>query len=454
MKLHERIVLHLYGLLMAVARPVLRRKLQRRARAEPGYAVDVAARFGHVDAATAAPQGLPSVWVHAVSLGETRVAAVLVAALRERQPDLRLLLTHSTATGRAEGGSLLREGDVQTWLPWDDPWSVRRFLRAYRPTVGVLMETEVWPQLVQCCRQEGVALVLANARLNETSARRAARLGWLSRPAFAGLAAVWAQTDADAQRLKALGAPVQGVWGNLKFDARPDNRQVECAREWRRGLGRPVVMLASSREGEEAEFLRQICLLAQNPSASIAIENIVFLVVPRHPQRFDEVALLCAQAGCQVLRRSQWGDALEHGRPLPVPQAAPAVWLGDSLGEMSLYATLADVALLGGSFEPLGGQNLIELAACGCPLVLGPHTFNFEQAARQAIAAGAAQRVPGLSDGVQVALGWLASEPARAQAALAAQRWADAEQGGATRTARAVLALAASAGSLSGPSGR
>ena len=255
----------LYSLVTWCAQPLLRRKLRRRAVAEPGYAHAVGERFGHypppidslVSPSVSDPLG-GFVWVHAVSLGETRAAAILLVALRARFAGMRLLLTHSTATGRAEGEKLLQPGDVQVWLPWDTPGAVTRFLRKFRPVVGILMETEVWPNLVAACQQRGVPLVLANARFNEKSLRKAQRLQWLARPAYAGLAAVWAQTEDDAARLRAIGAPVRGVLGNLKFDVVPDAAQLAQGRAWRASTGRPVVLLASSREGEEAMWLENI----------------------------------------------------------------------------------------------------------------------------------------------------------------------------------------------------
>jgi 3-deoxy-D-manno-octulosonic-acid transferase len=395
----------------------LRRKLQRRGAAEPGYLEHIEERFGRY-AAMADPGRL---WIHAVSLGETRAAAVLVQQLRTLRPGLRFLFTHGTATGRAEGAGLLREGDLQAWQPWDTPQSVARFLAHFRPVAGVLMETEVWPNLAAACRAQGVPLALANARLSEKSLRGHQRMKLLSQPAHRALDAVWAQTEDDARRLALAGATVKGVFGNLKYDATPDALQLARGRAWRAGMQRPVVLFASSREGEEADFLRAIPRDA----------NVQWLIVPRHPQRFDAVADAVAQAGLTLSRRSSWGDA---------PQAAQ-LWLGDSLGEMALYYGMADVALLGGSFARLGGQNLIEAAACGCPVVMGPHTFNFSEAAQLALDAGAARRVDGMEEGVRAALA-MAGDPAlRAGASVAGLRVAQANRGAACRTAEAVLAL-------------
>ena len=214
----------LYSMVMWLAQPFLRRKLLKRGAQEPGYLEAVEERFGRYESEPWQADGR-CIWVHAVSLGETRAAAVLVARLRERLPGMRLLLTHGTATGRAEGAGLLQPGDVQVWLPWDTPGAVQRFLTHFKPRIGILMETEVWPNLAAACEQMKVPLVLANARLSDKSLRQALRLAWLSRPAYRSLAAVWAQTQDDAARFTELGAKVQGVFGNLKFDATPDAQQ-------------------------------------------------------------------------------------------------------------------------------------------------------------------------------------------------------------------------------------
>jgi 3-deoxy-D-manno-octulosonic-acid transferase len=447
----------LYSLLMVAAQPLLRRKLAQRALAEPGYAQAVPERFGHYEGLVAG-QGAPGlvrpVWVHAVSLGETRAAAVLVARLREAFPGHSLLLTHGTATGRAEGVRLLQPGDVQVWQPWDTPGAVSRFLARFQPVVGVLMETEVWPNLAAGCRAHGIPLVLANARLSEHSLRRARRLAWLARPAFGSLAAVLAQTEADAGRLRQLGAPIQGVMGNLKFDASPDATLLAQGHAWRAKLTRPVVMLASSREGEEVALLALLRQLhdqnrppalanaAQGAIKAIAsprADQVHWLIVPRHPQRFDEVAALAAQQGFTVQRRSGWTHEGPDGDATDSPQ--PVVWLGDSLGEMPLYYGLASAALLGGSFEALGGQNLIEAAACGCPVVMGPHTFNFAEAADMAQVAGAAARVPGWTEGVELAMALVTDAHRQAAVAELAQAFAQAHRGACDRTVQAIRGL-------------
>ncbi len=418
-----RLARAVYSLLLRLATPAYLARLWWRGRREPLYRTNWGERLGLAGQRTE-PGAL---WVHAVSLGETRAAAALVDALRERRPQLRLLLTHTTATGREAGAALLREGDRQAWLPYDTPGAVRRFLAAHRPAVGVLMETEIWPNLLHHAALAGVPMVLANARLSARSQRKGERFSALLHPAAAQLAAVLAQTEGDARRLRASGAVDVQVMGNLKFDMAMDPVLVERGRAWRRIADRPTVLMASSREGEEAPLLQ----------AWAALPGVrpLLLLVPRHPQRFDEVAALVAAAGLRCERRSGWGDTPPH-------HAAPAdVWLGDSMREMPLYYAAADVALLGGSFEPLGGQNLIEAAACGCPLLMGPHTFNFELAAELAIEAGAAQRVASLAEAVPRAA-QSASAPDRAAWSARALAFAAAHRGAAARMADEVLRVA------------
>jgi 3-deoxy-D-manno-octulosonic-acid transferase len=421
----------LYSLLMWLAQPLLRLKLRHRARREPGYAQHMAQRFGfYTQAEVAWGQAVaqaPLVWVHAVSLGETRAAGVLIERLRAQIPHMRLLLSHGTDTGRQQGLALLHEGDLQVWQPWDSRAAVARFLANFRPAIGLLMETEVWPNLSAACARSGVPLCLVNARLSEKSLHQALRVAWLAQPAYQALRAVWAQTDADAQRLRVLGAPVQGVLGNIKFDSGFDPAQWQRGRELRRLLGRPVLMFASSREGEEAMLLQ-----ALRAWTAAQRQRVQWLLVPRHPQRFDEVANLFAAAGYSVARRSQWTDEM------PVPAD---IWIGDSLGEMALYFGMSDLALLGGSFAPLGGQNLIEAAACACPVLMGPHTYNFSEAAQLALLFGAAFALADIAAAMQLGL-QLLDAPERLQAAReAALNFAKAHRGAAQRTADAVCEL-------------
>ena len=422
--LTERLARAAYGAVLRLLTPAYLLRLWRRGKAEPLYRHAVGQRLG-LGYGSSEPGRL---WLHAVSLGETRAAAPLIDALRKRQPGLRLLLTHSTATGCEAGRELLREGDAQTWLPYDTAGAVRRFLRHWQPSVGVLMETEIWPTLQREADRAGVPMVLANARLSAKSLRQGERFAALMRPAARCLRIALAQSEADAQRLRQAGVAEVQVCGNLKYDLQPDAALLERGQRWRAQLARPVVLLAVSREGEEAPLL---AAWARLPAAGRPL----LLIVPRHPQRFDEVAAMVEAHGLRLARRSNWGDA-------PAPQAQAAdVWLGDSMREMPLYYGLADVALLGGSFEKLGGQNLIEAAACGCPLLMGPHTFNFAEAAELALAAGAARRVADLEAAMADGLALCADEAQRQAMQRAALAFAAQHRGAADRMATEIVAL-------------
>ncbi len=421
-----------YASLLRLALPAYALRLWWRGGAEPLYRFALRERVGVYREPA---RGAGRLWVHAVSLGETRAAAALIDALRERRPGMRLLLTHGTATGREAGAALLREGDAQAWLPVDTPGAVARFFDHFQPALGVLMETEVWPNLLLEAERRAIPMVLANARLSERSARRGEQLSVLLRPAAQTIAQVLAQTPLDAARLQTAGARRVEVCGNLKFDATPDAALLAHGIAWRHAAGRSVVLAASTREGEETALL---AAWQRQPAP-----RPLLLIVPRHPQRFDEVAELMAAAGLSVSRRSTWAEAP------PSEAAAADVWLGDSIGEMASYFGCAQVALLGGSFEPLGGQNLIEAAACGCPVLMGPHTFNFADAAERAIQEGAAQRVADIADAVRLAVAMVepgasgsVAEPGQAMpSAECALAFVARHRGAAMRMAEAITAL-------------
>jgi len=413
----------LWSWALRLALPLVFARLWWRGRREPGYRLAWRERLG-----LGTPTAPGAVWVHAVSLGETRAAAALIDAMRGLRPGLRVLLTHGTATGRDAGQASVRAGDHQCWLPYDTPGAVRRFLRRHRPAVCVLMETEIWPNLIEHSARAGVPVVLANARLSERSARKGRRLAALMEPAAQRLTLALAQTHDDAQRMREAGAHDVEVCGNLKFDMTPEPHLVARGRAWRSALSRAVVLMASSREGEEEPLLQAWrALPAPRP---------LLLLVPRHPQRFDEVAALVRAAGFTLARRSVWADT-------PAADASDVdVWLGDSMGEMPLYYAAAGVALLGGSFAPLGGQNLIEAAACGCPVVMGPHTFNFEQAADGALHEGAALREPDLAHAVPRAV-VLARDSQREAWSRRALAFAELHKGAARRMAERIFKVAA-----------
>ncbi|PUE17064.1 3-deoxy-D-manno-octulosonic acid transferase [Limnohabitans sp. MMS-10A-178] len=426
--------LWLYGVIMRLAQALLRRKLRKRAQAEPLYGQYIEERFGYYKQSACNDW----IWIHAVSLGETRTAAILLQGLRQAMPHMKLLLTNGTATGREEGLKLLQEGDIQVWQAWDSPEVVERFLTAFKPRIGLLLETEVWPQLIHKAQEKGIPIMLINARMSEKSLHQAQRWASLIKPAFAGLSAVCAQAPDDAMRLKSLGASVTGIFGNLKFDAKPDASQVAMGRAWREQLSAPVVMLASSREGEEAMWLAAWQTFnKQHPELQIH-----WLIVPRHPQRVSEVESLITSSGLRVSRRSTWSQEALFSAALlnETAQDSSVILLGDSLGEMALYYSLADAALLGGSFEKLGGQNLIEAAACACPIVMGPHTFNFAEASQAAETAGAAQRASDMAAAMKLAADTVQNRPLQKQKSANAFQFAQQHGGATQRTVQAVLA--------------
>jgi 3-deoxy-D-manno-octulosonic-acid transferase len=368
-----------YNALLHALLPLLPLRLWWRGRREPLYRTDIGQRFGHYGERP----DRPVIWLHAVSLGETRAAQPLVRALRERYPDHRLLFTHMTATGRAAARELYPDA-LAVYLPYDYPWAVARFLDHFRPQLGVLMETEIWFNLVRGARARGIPMLLANARLSEKSARGYRHAGTLIEEAL-GAIAVGAQTEDDAARLRGLGARSITVTGNLKFDISPPADVAARAASLRALYGdRPVFLAGSTRDGEEALLLDA---LAARPLDALTV------IVPRHPQRFDEVAALLARRGLAYVRRSE-------NRPVP---ADCGLLVGDSMGEMPAYYASCDVALIGGSLLEYGAQNLIEAAAVGAPILIGPSSFNFAEATTLAIAAGAALRVSDATDAVALA---------------------------------------------------
>ena len=408
----------LYRLVLLLAAPLIPWRLLWRGRRERGYLERWGERLGAADVPTGA------IWIHAVSVGEMRAAQPLVEALRTSHPGRPVLLTCMTPTGRETAESLYGSFARIVYLPYDYACLIRRFLRRARPAVGILMETELWPNLIRTADKLGVPLMLANARLSERSARGYARLPALTRASLARIGVVAAQSEADAARLKQLGAREIAVAGNLKFDIAPPAAQLERGAAWRTTWGaRPVLLAASTREGEEAPLLRAF--------AERAPHDVLLVLVPRHPQRFDEAARLIEAVGLSYGRRSA----------TTAVDAATRVLLGDSLGELFAYYAACDVAFVGGSLQPLGGQNLIEAASVGRPVLVGPYTFNFEEATRQAIEAGAARRVNDAEACVAQALGLLADAPARSRMGEAGLAFAARHRGAAARVAGLVPAM-------------
>ena len=404
----------LYTTLLWLALPLVLARTAWRARRQPGYLEHIGERFGLL----AVPLTPPVIWVHCVSVGETRAAVPIIDRLRRDHPGATILLTHMTPTGRATGREIFGDTVVQAWLPWDLPFAARRFLRAARPALGILLETEIWPNLLAECAARAVPVVLVNARLSAHSAAGYARAGSLARESLGRLAGVAAQSPADAARLQALGAHDVSVTGNIKFDLAVPADIGARARALREllGRGRRVWVWGSTRDGEES-------LLVDAVEAAGLPDDVLIVVVPRHPQRFAEVAALIAARGAVPHRRSQGGTVPDHAR----------YFLGDSMGEMLTYYAASDVAFVGGSLKPYGGQNLIEPCAVGRPVIFGPHTFNFDAAAEAALAAGAALRARDATHAVSLATGMLDDAALLADMGRRADAFARANRGATER---------------------
>lgn len=398
----------LYRLAWLLVLPVLPMRLFLRGLKEPGYRRHWGERFG-------GGQGVPNnpVWIHAVSVGEMQAAAPLVLALRKHYPEIPILLTCMTATGRQTAHRLYGKTVSVRYLPYDYPWSTKRFLRRNQPCMGLLMETEIWPELVSACYARHIPIYLANARLSAKSAQGYGRLPALMHDTLHKFSAVAAQYEDDAERLQTLGAKNVQVTGSLKFDLHSPRSLIDQGKLWRGiwGAERQVFLAASTRQGEEALILQAF--------ARFAPDSWLLVLVPRHPQRFDEVAALIEKAGLRYQRRSN---------EIPVSPDT-RVMLGDSMGEMTSYYTACDIAFIGGSLLPFGGQNLIEAAACGVPVLIGPHTYNFARVADMAEAKGAARRVQNADELMAVANELLQAKQEREAMGQDALRFAQAHRG-------------------------
>ncbi|SHG37082.1 lipid IV(A) 3-deoxy-D-manno-octulosonic acid transferase [Massilia sp. CF038] len=409
---------HLYTLMWCLALPLVLGRLWWRGFKEPGYRQHWGERLG-MYGKKRAPAPL-TLWVHAVSVGETRAAEPLVDALMQAYPNCRIVLTHMTPTGRATGQALFaKHGErlLQSYLPYDIPFLIQRFIGHFAPRICILMETEVWPNLIAVCGSQ-VPVALVNARLSARSLRRGQRFGALMTDAARALALVAAQTDADAERVRSLGAPQVAVTGSIKFDVVVPPAALATGAWLRERIGaRQVLLCASTREGEEALILDawKSAALPGNP---------LLLLVPRHPQRFDEVAAMASTRGLSLQRRSALGDTAVVSRVL----------LGDSMGEMFAYYASCELAFIGGSLLPLGGQNLIEACALGKPVLTGPHTFNFALVSEEAIAAGGAICVANAIEMVAKAGELFGNDDTRTRMGEAALAFANHHRGATART--------------------
>ncbi len=362
----------LYSWLIRASLPLAFGRLMWRSRNQPAYRQRWAERLGF--GRVSAPGGI---WLHAVSVGEVNAALPLLASLRRTYPALPLLVTTTTPTGSAQLRQRLGHTVAHCYLPYDLPGAVRRFLDRVQPRLGIVMETELWPNLFAAATNADIPLVLANARLSPRSSRGYRRLAGLTRQTLGQLCAVGAQTSADAQRLIELGLPRSrlNITGNIKFDAPVADTAPGLALRQRLGPDRPVWLAASTHAGEEAAALAAHRALRQaQPGAAL-------ILAPRHPQRFPEVARLCHEQGWATsLRSADDGTGCD-------------VYLADSMGELPSLMAAADLVFVGGSLVARGGHNLIEPAQLGKPTLFGPHMHNFAELRDITVATGAGLQV-------------------------------------------------------------
>ena len=422
----------IYTNLLRFASPIIFKLLERKAKRAGGvWEIQSPERFGNYPARSLAEDSVSferPVWVHAVSLGETRAAQPLVQALLEQ--NLPVLLTHMTATGREMGATFFEQyiasGQLrQAWMPYDLPAAVAGFFNYWQPRCGILIEREIWPNLLAEAETKAIPMVVVSARFSESALKQSRWRGRVLKQAFTSLRLVLAQTSEDAARLRDYGLKQVELAGNIKFDVAVSEPLVGKAHALKEQLQRPIVVIASTRDGEEAMFLEAI--MQGRTSASID-KQALYILVPRHPQRFEEVSALLEKSALSYVARSQ--------QPSVEALKSCQVLLGDSVGEMFFYYGLADVAIIGGSFADFGGQNNIEASVLGVPVIVGQHTTNFKQAVEDAITAGATRRVANAAEAIEQAVHLLDNSQAREAMSQAAQQWMAQHRGATERTMR------------------
>jgi 3-deoxy-D-manno-octulosonic-acid transferase len=361
----------IYTLLLYLLLPFVPLKLFWRSLKQPTYRQYWGERVGLYNNTVEKP----IIWLHCVSVGETRATEPLIKALQLKHPNHQILLTHTTPTGRDTSIQLFSDSVTRVYLPYDLPFAVNNFISHFKPAIGLIMETELWFNLINACKNHKIPLLLLNARLSEKSAKSYAKLGKLVSNGLQELSAIAAQTEEDLSRFVALGATNVSITGNLKFDVKPPSDAYEKGLQLRHlfGLKRTVFLAASTRDGEEKLILDAVKDL-----------NILTVFVPRHPQRFNEVENIIQNAGFSYERRSNLLAPINH---------QIQIILGDTMGELYTYYAACDFTFIGGSLLKYGGQNLIEAAVMGKPILIGEHTFNFAEASKNAIRDGAALRV-------------------------------------------------------------
>ena len=409
----------LYQTLWIMAPPLLRRYLKKRAQLAPAYADYWPERFGQ----TYAHPLQHAIWIHAVSVGETRAAEPIIQALRRHFPEASLLITQTTPTGRDTAQKQYPDAQCR-YLPYDKKAYVTRFLREHQPLFGVLMETEIWPNLLHQAAQLSIPMYMANARLSPKSQQGYLKVKGLVAPALATLQGCFAQTQADAIRLTSIGVPHIQVCGSSKYDITPPAPMRSLANQFRARIGqRPVVVCASTRvlhnKDEAAMLLR---------AWQAYTGNALLVIIPRHPERFQAAFDEAHQLGYVVQKRS------DNQTIAPSTQ----IWVGDSLGELFAYYYCADVAFVGGSLVDTGCQNLIEPIACGVPTLFGPSTYNFAATAANAQTAGAAKQVANAEEWFSLTTQLLSHPSERQAMAAEAAHFIQQHQGASERMATSI----------------
>jgi 3-deoxy-D-manno-octulosonic-acid transferase len=381
-------------------------------------------RFGH---------GLPDfrsrgrpVWIHAVSVGEAIAAGPVIGYLLEHHADIPVLVTTTTATGAATVRTQFGSSIEHRYFPYDLPWVARRFLRQLEPRMLILMETELWPHLLRNCAAMNIPVIVANARLSARSAARYARFSSALKPMLQAIECIAVQGRDDGERFIALGAKRDAVvvTGSLKFDIELPPSVVESGQAIRRFLGvnRAVLMAGSTREGEEPLLLQAYTRLLETRP------DLLLLIAPRHPERFEAVAELCQRVGFSVARHSLADPCTQNVQ----------VYLIDTMGELPGFYAAADVAFVGGSLVARGGHNVLEPAALGVPVVVGMYTYNFSEIVRMLGAAGALVQVDDVDGLVGAIERWIADGEVRDEAGAAGRAIVLGNRGAAKRLVAAI----------------
>lgn len=407
------IVRLLYTLLLYLALPLMLARLVWRGFKFPAYRRRWLERLGRF----APPEQGGGIWIHAVSVGEAQAIAPVVRYLLSNYPTVPLTVTTTTPTGSERVRLLFGDGVFHVYFPYDVPFAVQGFLDRVRPRWLVMVETEIWPNLLATCAQREVVTFLANARISAKSAAGYMRLKRLSRETFGRLDWIAAQAKDDADRFIALGSPADHVrvTGSLKFDIEVPASVAEQALALRRSLGpdRPVWVAASTHEGEDEQVLDAHAVVRDTLSEALLV------LVPRHPERFDRVADLCRQRGLTFSRRSHGG----------VASSRAAVLLGDTMGELLIFLGASDAAFVGGSLVPIGGHNVLEASAQGVAVVFGQHMFNFPVISKVLLERGAAVQINRGDDLGRLIAQWLSDATLRVRIGEAGRRAIETNRG-------------------------